>query len=74
MHTNLITDEYIDHIEKIKPELISGIAYTRTLNINLLKKQVDKATIIKTNFNNFASYPKTLQDNSNGYLEKTMMF
>lgn len=70
MHTNLITDEYIDHIEKIKPELISGIAYTRTLNINLLKKQVDKATIIKTNFNNFASYPKTLQDNSNGYLEK----
>lgn len=70
MHTNLLTDEYIDHIEKINPDLISGLDYTRTLNINLLKKQGDKATSIKTSFASFTSYPKSLNSNIAEYLEK----
>lgn len=70
MHTNLLTEEYIKHIESLNPDLISGIAYTRILNINLLKKQGDKATAIKTNFGNFTSYPKSLNNNTAAYLEK----
>ncbi|WP_027631936.1 ATP-binding cassette domain-containing protein [Clostridium hydrogeniformans] len=70
MHKNILTKEYIDHIENIDPKMVSGISYTRMLNINLLKKQDDVATLIKTNSNNFTSYPKSLDSNSPSYLEQ----
>lgn len=70
MHTNIFTEEYIKYIENINPKLVSGISYTRMLNINLLKKQDDVATIVKTNSMNFTSYPKSLDNNGPSYLEQ----
>ena len=70
MHKNILTKEYIDHIDNIDPKMVSGISYTRMLNINLLKKQDDVATLIKTNSNNFTSYPKSLDSNGPSYLEQ----
>ena len=70
MHKNTLTKEYIDYIENIEPKMVSGISYTRMLNINLLKKQGDVATLIKTNSNNFTSYPKSLDSNGPSYLEQ----
>ncbi len=70
IHTNIFTEEYMKYIEDINPALVSGISYTRMLNINLLKKQGDVATIVNTNPMSFTSYPKSLDDKSLNYLEK----
>jgi putative ABC transport system permease protein len=70
LHTNIITREYIDYLEAIDPKLVSGISYTRALNINLLKKQGDSATMIRTSPMNFTSYPKSLSTDKPGYLEQ----
>jgi len=70
MHTNIFTDEYIKYIENISPEQVSGISYTRMLNVNMLKKQGEVATIVKTNPMTFTSYPKSLKNNSSSYLEQ----
>ncbi|WP_139904847.1 ABC transporter ATP-binding protein/permease [Clostridium thermarum] len=69
-HTNIFTDEYIEHIEAIDPKLIAGISYTRMLNINLLKRQGDTANLVKTNPMNFRSFPKTLAPKGPSFLER----
>jgi putative ABC transport system permease protein len=70
MHKNKITDEYIKYIEDIDSTLVSGLSYTRMLNINLLQLQNDTATKVKTNPMSFVSYPKSLDKNGPGYLEQ----
>lgn len=70
MHTNIFTDKYIKYIEGIDPTLVSGLSYTRMLNINLLRQQGDKASIVKTNPMSFISYPKSLDKKRSGYLEQ----
>lgn len=69
-HTNVFTKDYIDYIEGIDPSLVSGISYTRMLNINLLKKQDNIASIVRTSPNSFASYPKSLDENRPSYLQQ----
>jgi putative ABC transport system permease protein len=69
-HTNLFTDEYIKFIEEIDPAMVAGISYTRTLNINLLKKQGDTAVMVKTNPMSFTSFPKSLDKRRASYLEQ----
>lgn len=69
-HTNIFTEDYIKYIENIDPALISGISYTRMLNINILKKQGDTATLVNTNPMSFISYPKSLDKNKSSYLEQ----
>lgn len=70
MHTNIFTEEYIKHIESINPAQVAGISYTRMLNINLLKKQDDIATIVNSNPMTFTSYPKSFDKNGPSYLEQ----
>jgi putative ABC transport system permease protein len=70
MHTNIFTEKYMKHIEGIDPTLISGLSYTRMLNINLLSKKDDITTMVKTNPMSFVSYPKSLDKNKPGYLEQ----
>jgi putative ABC transport system permease protein len=70
MHTNIFTDEYIEHVEDIDPKLVSGLSYTRMLNINVLKKQRNTATLVKTNPMSFSSFPKSIAGNRPSYLER----
>ena len=70
MHKNTLTEGYIDYIEAIDPNMVSGLSYTRMLNINLLKKQDDTANIVKPNSMNFTSYPKSLSSDGPSYLEQ----
>lgn len=74
-HTNNLTEGYVKYIQDLNPNDVSGVTYTRLLNINLLKKQDDTATIVKTNSENFmnssfASYPESLSNDSNSYLKQ----
>lgn len=70
IHTNIFTNEYTKYIENIDPFLVSGVSYTRMLNINMLKKQDDVATIVNTNPMSFTSYPKSFDTNKPSYLEQ----
>ncbi|MGM9850075.1 MAG: ATP-binding cassette domain-containing protein [Bacilli bacterium] len=58
LHTNNITKEYMDKIEKINPELIGGIAYQRGLSLNVLSKVEGKVKQIDQSI--FSPLPTTL--------------
>ncbi|WP_062353494.1 ATP-binding cassette domain-containing protein [Bacillus kwashiorkori] len=73
-HENKLTEEYVEHIEQLNPSLVNGISYTRLININLLKKSGNTATMVKTNTNpfgngGFISYPKSLNKDQADYLK-----
>ena len=38
MHTNVFTDEFIDYLEKIDPEICGSLGYTRLVNLNMVRK------------------------------------
>lgn len=64
-HTNIFTKEYIDYIENIDPELISGIAYQRSTSINIISKKEDVYSPLTLNYTDFFSIPKTLSESNN---------
>ena len=68
-HKNTLTKEYIDYIEKINPDYVSGISYTRITAINTLVKANDKAQILSSSY--FTVIPKSLDENKNSVLEDT---
>ena len=41
MHSNIITDEYMDYVNKIDPDICTSIGYTRLVNMNLIRKVDD---------------------------------
>lgn len=49
VHTNNITLDYIDYIEKADKNLIGGLGYNRSTNINLLYKNNEKVNLIASN-------------------------
>jgi len=61
LHTNNIDKKFVDYVEKINPDYVSGIAYNRATAINALVKTDDKYTVFDSNY--FAIIPKSL-DNS----------
>lgn len=69
MHTNKLTDEYVKYIEDIDGSLLSGISFTRLVNMNLLKSDGSVATPINASDLNLSSYPINLDNSSEGYLE-----
>ncbi|MDE6476220.1 MAG: ATP-binding cassette domain-containing protein [Erysipelotrichaceae bacterium] len=75
-HKNILTDAYIDYIQNIDPAICQSIAYTRLLNINVLRKTeqgvlpVSFASSTKSSKQGLTSYPKQLQEGQMSYLEK----
>lgn len=60
LHTNNITKEYIEYIEKLDDSLISGISFTRATNLNLLVKNGEDVKSVSTNELNMGVIPKEL--------------
>lgn len=48
-HRNNFSDEFMEYIEDISPEISSSIGYTRLVNINLLKENEDSYTPVVLN-------------------------
>ena len=69
IHTNVFTDEYVKYVEDIETKLLTGISYTRMVNMNMLKSDGETATTINTPSINFSAYPKNLNNDKAGYLE-----
>jgi len=69
MHTNVLNEEYIKHIENIDKELLSGISYTRLTALNIIGKVGNNYKPINLNQTQFTSMPKKINKNKNSYIE-----
>lgn len=85
-HTNIITEDYIDYVKNINPEILNSIGYTRMTGMNILGEKagvispVSLAIGMNTGDNQamtsgmsgvgLSSYPEPLDDSSVSYLEK----
>ena len=58
VHSNNFSTEYIDYLESIDKGLLSGISYTRIVNMNLLKSDGEVATPVSTSDLSFTAYPQ----------------
>jgi len=71
IHTNSFDENYIDYIEKIDNDLISGISYTRTTSLNIIGIKNGTYVQIPNDMGIFTSIPKKLDDSStNGVIEE----
>lgn len=70
IHKNVLTTEYLAYLEKIDPKLIDGISYTRTVNMNMLTSNGDKATTVNKANISFSPYPSKQGNESGSYLEQ----
>lgn len=69
-HTNVLTREYMDYLQKIDPALIDGISYSRTVNMNLLVSDGDKATTLDKSNISVTSFPAKQGSAEGSYLEQ----
>ncbi|MHA0856075.1 ABC transporter ATP-binding protein/permease [Paenibacillus sp. CMAA1364] len=70
LHTNVLTPEYLEYVEKINPALLDGLSYTRTVNMNMLKSDGEKATTLNKGNISFSNYPSKSGEASGSYLEQ----
>lgn len=69
-HTNVLTKEYIDYLNKIDPALIDGISYTRSVNMNVLVSDGEKATALDKSRISLTAYPSKQGSETGSYLEQ----
>lgn len=84
-HTNNISDDYMEYIKNIDPQIVDSIGYTRIASMNLLRKVGDEVKPItfsaddKSNSNSsqhsqmssgLASYPRSIKGDSASFIEK----
>ncbi|MDO3411802.1 ABC transporter ATP-binding protein/permease [Saccharibacillus sp. CPCC 101409] len=70
LHSNKITDEYLQYLNGIEPGLLDGVSYTRQVNMNVLKKQGNAATEVDLGEANFTAYPSKPTGTEGSYLEQ----
>lgn len=71
MHTNVLSKEYTDYIEAMNPNLISGISFTRMVNMNILmRNDSGKTTTVNTASAGFSAYPRALLEDEAGYVKQ----
>ena len=82
MHTNVFTQEYIDYLNAIDPEICSSIGYSRIVNMNMVRKIDTKVLPVTLNAASgksqggmmtgmsLSSYPKELKEGTESYLVK----
>lgn len=70
LHFNVLSTDYLDYLTKVDPALIDGISYTRTVNMNMLKSDGEKATTLNKSNISFSSYPSKQGDTTGSYLEQ----
>ncbi len=70
VHKNKFTKKYLDYINNINNNLLTGVSYTRTINLNLFKKKDDEIKKINSRDVNFQSIPKQVDKTKESYLSK----
>lgn len=70
MHTNKITAEYIEYLEKFDQSLLDGVAYSRNISMNLLRMTDGKAVAVNTQAAGFSTFPSKENSGDAGYLSE----
>ena len=70
IHTNKLTEEYMDYLSKLDQSLLDGISYSRSVGMNILKLSDNKATKLNLTDIGFTSYPSKSSDKPAEYLEE----
>lgn len=68
MHTNVLDQKYIDYIEKIDSDLLTGISYTRATALNIITKVDDTYKPLSLSQLQFIALPKSLDKNNNDFI------
>lgn len=69
MHYNILTEDYVDYVNKVNKEDVMGISYIYLTSMNLLSKNNDKIVPVSSSTINFTSLPKSLNEENN-FLEE----
>ncbi|WP_379131743.1 ATP-binding cassette domain-containing protein [Paenibacillus sp. sgz500958] len=69
LHTNVLTDEYLDYLKGIDPALLDGTAYSRKVSMNILRSDGDTAVALNTKNSGFTSYPSRPDGSMDSYLK-----
>lgn len=70
MHTNKFTDEYLEHVNNIDPDICKSMSYTRLVNLNLLRETDGEYFPVTASMMNFGSYPFSFEENKNSFMEE----
>ncbi len=70
MHTNKFTDEYLDYVNNIDPEICKSMSYSRLVNLNMVRKSGDEYVPVTAANMNFGSYPVSLKDDKNSFMKE----
>ncbi|GGO06083.1 ABC transporter ATP-binding protein/permease [Saccharibacillus kuerlensis] len=71
LHRNTITEEYLDYLNDINPDLLDGISYTREANLNVLKRiKGENVSSVDLNEAGFTAYPSKPAGTTGTYLEQ----
>jgi putative ABC transport system permease protein len=70
VHTNVITQDYIDYIGKINTSLLDAVSYTHSVSMNILELKDGKAQAVNTAVLPMSSYPNKLSGDRSDYLRQ----
>ncbi|MEG2457919.1 MAG: ATP-binding cassette domain-containing protein [Bacilli bacterium] len=68
-HTNILTSEYVDYVDKLDKKYVSGIGYTRATSINAIVKNNDVFKSFNMSGEMVSPLPKNLDKDSGGMIE-----
>lgn len=67
LHTNILSDEYIEYVKKLDTSLLSGVSYQQATNFNIITKTKDGYKLVADS-SNWILLPTNPNKNENGII------
>lgn len=67
LHTNILSDEFIEYVKKLDTSLLSGVSYQQATNFNIITKTKDGYKLVVDN-SNWILLPTNPNKNENGII------
>ena len=67
LHTNILSDEYIEYVKKLDTSLLSGVSYQQATNFNIITKTKDGYKLV-TDGSNWTLLPTNPNKNESGII------
>ena len=67
LHTNILSDEYIEYVKKLDTSLLSGVSYQQATNFNIITKTKDGYKLV-TDSSNWTLLPTNPNKNESGII------
>ena len=67
IHTNILSDEYIEYVKKLDTSLLSGVSYQQATNFNIITKTKDGYKLVADS-SNWILLPTNPNKNENGII------